>query len=157
MVARQPNGQPVREDARNAGYWNKYKHGVRKMVGDQHYNTTLGELHYFGKITDSQFQAAFKFFMPIMAQYDEVQEYTRSTKPHSYERVDKGRSVRDEEKDGVAVKKYYAAHAALVSAGMLAEKWTMEAVKDRYVPQFHAGHVKAGLEALALHFGLVRK
>jgi hypothetical protein len=153
-VPRKPSGrirqQP--EDAAAPGYWNKYKHGIRRQVMDRHYDSTLGELHFHGEITDSEFHVAIKYFLPIVENYDAVQEYRRTEKPLAYERVDKGQSIRDEDKDKAAVDKYHDAHAALVSAGLLAEKWTHEAVRDKYVPKFQVKYVKDGLAALVIHF-----
>jgi hypothetical protein len=155
-AARKPGGR-IRQKAQDVstpGYWNKFKHGLRRQVMDQHYDTTLGELHFHGHITDSQFHVAIKYFLPLVTHYDEVQEYRRSERALSYERVEKGQEARDEKRDELAVKKYNDAHGALVSSGLLAEKWTHEAVRDRYVPSFQVRFVKEGLTALVIHFKL---
>lgn len=152
---RYPNGR-LREDPTKLPQWNKLRENARIIAMDQRLATQRGKLFYTGQLTDHQFEAANRWADLLDGWDSKILGRRRTPASPAMERLGHSDGA---EQDPEVIKRFMdgfnAAHGALLSAGKVAEAAVTRLCRDEAAGAMMSEAHK-GLQALAVHFGLVR-
>jgi len=155
---RYPSGEIKlgRDDVRSLAIWNRIKHDGERFAQDPKLRTRWGELFFHNVITETQAEAADRW-ADMLARYDGLNGYRRSTAPMPLERTDKGRGDEPDPKEVKAfLKRFEAAHEALVDCGKLVEMVVTNLCRGEVINEVHYRPLQSGLTALVKFYGLDR-
>jgi len=145
------------QDVRTPAQWAKYRDRAAELMLDERLGSLAGRLFFTKQLTASQFKAATDWAL-MLDEYDLlILGKRRVTKPAAYERCSPGESSEaSTEHIEKFLRRFHAAHAALLAAGKIAEVAVNRVCRDEGVGACFDDFAR-GLDALATHWGLTGK